>query len=62
MQRHDFSNTEEAVTSAIKLGIQLDYGDNVAADITHAIVSGKLAPGDLDAAVARAMLVRFRLG
>jgi len=50
------------VTSAIKLGIQLDYGDNVAADITHAIVSGKLAPGDLDAAVARAMLVRFRLG
>ena len=58
----NFNTTEEAVVAAIHSGIQLDYGDNVANDITNAIKDGKMTEAQLDAAVTRAFLVRFRLG
>jgi len=58
----NFNTTEDAVAAAMNAGIQLDYGDNVAADITNAIAAGKLSQSVLDAAVTRTFLTRFRLG
>ena len=58
----NFNTTEDAVSAAINAGIQLDYGDNVAADITNAIKAGKMTEKQLDDAVSRAFLTRFRLG
>lgn len=58
----NFNTTEDAVAAAINAGIQLDYGDKVGADITNAIAAGKMTQKQLDDAVARAFLVRFRLG
>ena len=59
---HNFNTTQEAVTAAIKAGIQLDYGDNTSPDIARALNQSKLSMADLDQAIARAFLVRFRLG
>jgi beta-glucosidase-like glycosyl hydrolase len=58
----NFNTTEDAVAAAINAGLQLDYGDQVGADITNAIAAGKLSMQQLDSAVARAFLTRFRLG
>jgi beta-glucosidase len=58
----NFPTTEDAVAAAINAGIQLDYGDNVGADITNAIAAGKLTQQRFDDAVTRAFLTRFRLG
>lgn len=58
----NFNSTQEAVVAALKAGIQLDYGDNVAADITNAINTGELPQAMFDDAVTRAFLTRFRLG
>jgi beta-glucosidase len=59
---HNFNSTEDAVSAAINAGIQLDYGDSVATDITNAITAGKLTEKALDDAVTRTFLTRFRLG
>ena len=58
----NFNSTEDAVSAAINAGIQLDYGDNVATDITNAIAVGKITQKQLDDAVTRTFLTRFRLG
>jgi beta-glucosidase len=58
----NFKSTEDAVSAAINAGIQLDYGDKVGADITNAIGAGKITQKQLDDAVSRAFLTRFRLG
>ena len=58
----NFNTTKDAVATAIRAGIQLDYGDRLGADIANALNSSKLAIKDLDYALTRVFLVRFRLG
>ncbi len=50
------------MVAAMQAGVQLDYGDPVAGDIGNALAQGQLKETVLDAAVARSLLTRFRLG